>query len=157
MLIKKSTEVLRLKFHFESYRDWLENWSKSLWLKRVAAWFKLTIASFKCVAAFSNVRQYDEICIIYFIFMLILFLPCLFCCYSLFQCAYISSTLFLYFCRSAYLYVLSLCQYIHNCCLGLTQDVRSEHNCLAKSFREISTHEIVFSNVSDLSQIYRRF
>ena len=30
------------------------------------------------------------------------------------------------------------------------QDVRSEHNCLARSFWEISTYKIIFSKVSDL-------
>ena len=51
------------------YRDWLE--LCSLRLKRVAA-------SFKRAAAFSNVQQHGEISIIYFTFILILFLPCLF-------------------------------------------------------------------------------
>ena len=90
------------------YRGWLGHWS--LLLKRVAA-------SFKRVAAFSNVQQHAEISIIHFTFILILFLPCLCWRYPLFQCVYKSSTLFLYFCYLVFLYMLSSCQYIHICCL----------------------------------------
>ena len=78
------------------FRDWLGQWKKNLWLKHVAA-------SFKCVAAFSNVQQHGEISIIHFTFIVILFLPCLFWCYPLFQCVYKSSNLFLYFCLSVLL------------------------------------------------------
>ena len=31
-----------------------------------------------------------------------------------------------------------------------TENVRSEHNCLARSFLEIYTYEIIFNKVSDL-------
>ena len=77
--------------------------------KRVAVWFKCAAASFKCVAAFSNVWQHGETVIIHFTFILILFLSCLFWYYLLFQCIYKSSSLFLYFCLSVLLYILSSC------------------------------------------------
>ena len=61
--------------------DWLGHWNKSFWLKHVAA-------SFKRATAFSNMQQHGEISIIHFTFIVILFLPCLFWCYRLFQCVY---------------------------------------------------------------------
>ena len=130
--------MLRLNYH-----DWLGHWT--LWLKSVAA-------SFKRIAAFSNVQQHGEISIIHFTFILILFLPSLFWYYSsLFQCVYKLSTLFLYFCLLVILYVLSSCQYIHICCLRLNSSGCAFWTyCLVRSFREISTYKIIFSKVSDL-------
>ena len=108
------------------------------------------VASFKRVAAFSNVQQHGEISIIHFTFILILFLPCLFWCYPLFLCVYKSSTLFLYFCLSVLLYILSSCHISIFVVWDNTQDVRSNNNCLARSFWEISTYEIISSKVPDL-------
>ena len=51
------------------------------------------------VAAFLTMQQHGEVSIIHFLFMVILFLPCLFLSYPLCQCCvHKSSTLFLYFC-----------------------------------------------------------
>ena len=89
--------------------------------------------------------------IIYFTFILILFLLCLFCCYPRFQCVYKSSTLFLYSCVLILLYILFSCQYIHICCLRHNSSgCAFWANCLARSFWEISTYKIIFSKVSDL-------
>ena len=84
-------------------------------------------ASFKRAAVFSNVQQHGEISILYFTFILILGLPCLFWCYPL--CVYKSSTLFLYFCllvllymvfMSIYPYLLFETQLIRMCVLNIT-------------------------------------
>ena len=100
-----------------------------MWLVRALQKVFITqrmATSLKRVAAFSNVQQRSKISIIDFTFILILFLPCLFWCYPLFQYVYKSSTTFIYFCLSVLLYILSSCQYIHSCCLR-HKDVRCEH------------------------------
>ena len=113
-------------------------------------------ASFRCVTACSKVQQHGEISIIHLTFILILFLPFVFWFYSLIECVYKSSTLFLYSCLSVLFYILPWCQHIHVFCLRQTQDVRSKHNYLARGFWEISTCEIIFSKLLDLffSNIY---
>ena len=106
-------------------------------------------ASLKRVAVFSNVQEHGEIRIIHFTFILILFLLCLFWSYPLFQCVYKSSTLFLYFYLLVLLYILP--SYIDIHIWDTTNNVRCGHNCLTRGFWEISTKEIIFSKVSDLS------
>ena len=109
------------------------------------------VAYFRRVAAFSDIQQHGEISMIHFIFIFIWFLPCLFWCYPLFQCVYKSSTIFLYFCLPVLLNILSSCPVYPYFLLEAQLDVRSEYKCLVKRFREIPTHEIIFSKVWDLS------
>ena len=98
-------------------------------------------ASFKLVAAFSNVQQHGEISIIDFTFILILFPPCLFwsCFYLVFSVLRFSSIYCLHVNMSIFIV------------WETAQDVRSEYNCLVKSFWEISTYEIILGKFQTFS------
>ena len=105
--------------------------------------------SFKRVAAFSNVQQHGEISIIHlsYTFTLILFLPCFFDVIHSFSmslnhllCFYISVFRFSIYCLHVNIYIFLV--------WDTTQDVRSEHNCLSRSFWEISTYEMIFQTFS---------
>ena len=96
-------------------------------------------------AAFPNVKEHGGNTIIHFTIILILFLPCLFWCYPLFQCVYKSFALFLYFLYfytvsilsfGFPLYIVFMSKYLY-LLLETTQDVRFEYQCLTRSFWEI--------------------
>ena len=92
-------------------------------------------ASFERAVEFSNVQQHGEISIIYFALILILLLPCLFWCYTLFSvfinhllCFYISVFWFSsIYCLHVIISIFVVWDTTH-------QDVRSVHNCLARNF-----------------------
>ena len=106
---------------------------------------------FQSLAAFWNMQQHGEIGIIHFTFILMLFLPCRFWCYPIpiFQCIYHLLCFYISVFWFSSLYCLHVNVFIFVVWDTTHQDVCSQHNCLVRSFWEISKYKIIFSKVSD--------